>query len=268
MILFIGRLRSPKVTPVAAIVDQIEQTVALEPEPIEYDDFTDIENDVPTPADEPVEATIPDEQIEESPEAVNGEPTSVREFRVLANLEFSRLTAAKAAWEDVMSEESDSIPDVALNSIRVATGKCGLLLAKKFPFFSSLIDLAEASIAQRQQENVDETEETSPQQNAGVNDLLGMWEIIANEIADIDGSFDRLRRWREVSGWALEAKPKTPSRYGNDEKDAAKPAAKKPTSRLPRAIKNIETSHLTPTIASKMKAAGQRPLKVYIPKFN
>ena len=82
---------------------------------------------------------------------------------------------------------------------------CGLLLNKKFPFFSSLIDLTEKSISQPQDG------EMIANQRASVNDLLGMWTTIAKQIADIDRSFERLRRWREVSHWAFSSPPATPA---------------------------------------------------------
>lgn len=221
-------------------------------------DFTDIENQAPSAeiVEETEEQEYPEEPPTTSP-SVN-EPTTLNEFRLLANLESSRLSSNKAAWEDVMEEEGDSIPDIALNSIRVAVGKCGLMLTKKFPFFASLIDLAEESQAGKSsiEENLRDDE---PKPGTGLNDLLGMWEIIANEIADIDGAFGRLRRWRDVSAWAMESRPKTPARFGGEEKEAQhkKPAG----SRLPRATR--KSTLLTPTVSSKLKAvAAQKPLKV------
>ncbi|KAL5111882.1 Guanylate kinase-associated protein mar [Taenia crassiceps] len=189
-------------------------------------------------------------QMGESQLVSSKEPTSVSEFRVLVRMEASRLSSAKAAWEDVMAEEGESIPETAVSSIRVAVGKCGLLLTKKFPFFSSLVDLTENSLRQ-QQDEVDVT----PQQRASINDLLGMWAIISQQIADIDKSFERLRRWREVSGWALSTPPVTPAR------PTAAPAIEKRKgvgcTRLPRPVKAYDPDALVATAAPKFRPKGK-----------
>ncbi|KAL5961369.1 Disk large-associated protein 5 [Taenia solium] len=221
-------------------------------EAMDIDSVNDCEN-VPPP--EKAEESFHDcqlalsSQIGESQLVSPKEPTSVGEFRVLVRLEASRLSSAKAAWEDVMAEEGESIPETAVSSIRAAVGKCGLLLNKKFPFFSSLVDLTEDSLRQQQYE-VDVT----PQQRATINDLLGMWAIISQQIADIDKSFERLRRWREVSGWALNTPPVTPART------TTPPAVEKRKgvagSRLPGPIKAFDPDALSATAAPKLKPKG------------
>ncbi|VDM33733.1 unnamed protein product [Hydatigera taeniaeformis] len=188
-------------------------------------------------------------QIMESRGTSPKEPTSVSEFRVLVRLEASRLSSAKAAWEDVMSEEGESIPETAISSIRAAVGKCGLLLAKKFPFFSSLVDLTEASLRQ-QQDEVDVT----PQQRASINDLLGMWAIISQQIADIDKSFERLRRWREVSGWAFNTPPVTPARITDSL--SIKKRKGLGGSHLSRPIQPSDSDAFATTPAPKLKPKG------------
>ncbi|VDK22625.1 unnamed protein product [Taenia asiatica] len=220
-------------------------------EAMDIDSVNDCENIPPEKAEE----SFHDGQLALSSQIGEGqlvcpkEPTSVGEFRVLVRLEASRLSSAKAAWEDVMAEEGESIPEPAVNSIRAAVGKCGLLLTKKFPFFSSLVDLTEDSLRQ-QQDEVDVT----PQQRATINDLLGMWAIISQQIADIDKSFERLRRWREVSGWALNTPPVTPART------TASPAIEKRKgvagSRLPGLIKAFDRDALAATAAPKLKPKG------------
>ena len=56
----------------------------------------------------------PREACEEPQVDVPSEPTSVGEFRVLLRMEASRLSSAKAAWEDVMTEEGESIPEIGM----------------------------------------------------------------------------------------------------------------------------------------------------------
>ncbi|VDD80714.1 unnamed protein product [Mesocestoides corti] len=234
------------------IITTANDSQTLGVEPMNSEDVADLENESPQRPFEDVEHEL---EVQHSQENVSAEPTSVSEFRVLAGMESSRLSSVKAAWEDVLTEESGSIPDIAVNSIHAAVGKCGLLLTKKFPFFLSLIDLAEASIQQRQLGN------DKPQQSASVNDLLGMWAIISQQISEIDSAFDRLRRWREVSGWALEARPETPARY--DEKavtTAEKKQVGRPRQRKP--METVEVDAVTPTVSSKLKSArARKPLK-------
>uniref|UniRef100_A0A183T7B5 Guanylate kinase-associated protein mars n=1 Tax=Schistocephalus solidus TaxID=70667 RepID=A0A183T7B5_SCHSO len=199
----------------------------------------------PDPIDDS-ENIPPENDAKPAPESASTEriePSSVAEFRVLVDMEVARLKATKAAWEDVVEEEGSAIPDVALDSIRVAVGKCGLLIAKKFPFFHNLIDMADASLNPLKSA----TEESVP--SADVNDLLGYWTTIASEIEQIDNAFERLRVWRENSKWALESQPKTPSRF------ETKKETTKPSSRLPHAKKDLNPSALPTNIISKIRAA-------------
>ncbi|CDS40885.1 disks large associated protein 5 [Echinococcus multilocularis] len=215
-----------------------------EPEAIDIDSMDNCEN---VPPLKKVEESFQDReiasssQIAESRSGAPKDPSSVSGFRVLVHMEASRLSSTKAAWEDVMAEEGESIPENAVSSIRAAVGKCGLLLTKKFPFFSSLVDLTEDSLRQQHDEA-----DVTPHQRADINDLLGMWAIISQQIADIDKSFERLRRWREVSGWALNTPPVTPARM-------TAPAIEKRRgiggSRLPRPVKAF-------TAAQKLKPKG------------
>nr|VZI27651.1 unnamed protein product [Spirometra erinaceieuropaei] len=198
-----------------------------EPEPVD-----DSENLPPGNEAKPIPESAPSERME---------PSSVGEFRVLVDMEAARLKATKAAWEDVVDEEGSAIPDVALDSIRAAVGKCGLLLAKKFPFFHHLIDMADASL--HPLESATET----PTPSADVNDLLGYWTTIASEIEQIDSAFERLRMWRENSRWALESQPKTPNRF------EAKKEPTKLASRLPRARKDLNPFALPKNVSSKIK---------------
>ncbi|KAH9286798.1 hypothetical protein ECG_01031 [Echinococcus granulosus] len=222
-----------------------------EPEGIDIDGVDNCEN---VPPLKKVEESFQDReiasssQIAESQSGAPKDPSSVSGFRVLVHMEASRLSSTKAAWEDVMAEEGESIPENAVSSIRAAVGKCGLLLTKKFPFFSSLVDLTEDSLRQQQDEA-----DVTPHQRANINDLLGMWAIISQQIADIDKSFERLRRWREVSGWALNTPPVTPARM-------AAPAIEKRKgiggSRLPRPVKALDPDSVTVTAAQKLKPKG------------
>lgn len=143
----------------------------------------------------------------------------------------------------------------ALNSIRVATGKCGLLLSKKFPFFRQLIDMAENSQKLRVEARTESS--SSQQQNADVNDLLGYWATIATEIEQIDGSFERLRNWREISRWAVDMQPQTPARFQ--------------ASKLPRG-RQVSAETIASQSIAQLKTAAPKALKViivffYLPPF-
>ncbi|VDN12141.1 unnamed protein product [Dibothriocephalus latus] len=241
-IVCVGWLVSRSLVAPRTLESPVQEAANLDAEPEPMDDS---ENIPPGTETEPAPETVQAEQME---------PSSIGEFRVLVDMEAARLKAARAAWEDVVEEEGSAIPDVgntktiaveitelylsALDSIRVAVGKCGLLLAKKFPFFHNLIDMADASPNSA-------TEESAP--SADINDLLGYWTTIAAEIEQIDSAFERLRVWRENSKWALESRPKTPSRY------EAKKETTKPSSRLPRA-KALNPSALPKNIVNKIKA--------------
>ncbi|VDL15864.1 unnamed protein product [Hymenolepis diminuta] len=192
----------------------LKDASALNGELVDLDRNEDVENVPPpsqrTPSQKPIPSTSQPQIVSEDllMTTVNGEPRSVSEFRVLVNMEISRLSALKAAWEDVLEEEGTSIPEAALTHIRAAVGKCGLLIRNRLQTFFGLIDYTEASL--RKQEQGDINELTS-HQRSNINDLLGMWTNIAHQISDIDKSFDRLRRWRDVSKWAYSSPPATPA---------------------------------------------------------
>ncbi|VDN99465.1 unnamed protein product [Rodentolepis nana] len=180
----------------------------------DLDAVEDTENQPPppkeTPTQEPISSSSQPQMTNEnlSTTTVENEPRSVGEFRVLVNMEISRLSSLKAAWEDVMEEEGSNIPETAITHIRAAVGKCGLLIKNRLQNFFGLIDYTEESL--RKQEQGDINELTS-HQRSNINDLLGMWTNIARQISDIDKSFDRLRRWRDVSKWAYTSPPATPA---------------------------------------------------------
>lgn len=113
---------------------------------------------------------------------------------------------------------------LALNYIRAAVGKCGLLIKSKLPHFFTVIDHTEESL--RKQELGDVNELNSIERSS-INDLLGMWTNIATQISEIDKSFERLRRWREVSKWAYSSPPVTPVQVPHKRKESV-------PSRLPR----------------------------------
>lgn len=81
-----------------------------------------------------------------------------------------------------------------------------------------------------------------------------MWAIISQQIADIDRSFERLRRWREISGWALNTPPVTPART------TAPPALENRKdvggSRLPRPVKAFDPDAPAATAVPKLKPKG------------
>ncbi|KAH8860940.1 disks large associated 5 [Schistosoma japonicum] len=135
------------------------------------------------------------------------DPCSVSEFRVLADMETARLVALCGDWNCVLSEECDSIPEKALDSIRATVGKCQLLLQKKLPFFQSLIDMAETSL---EKSNTPSNTKTAPE--ATINDLLGYWTLVADEISLSDSAFERLRIWRDELHWSVDHCPVTPAR--------------------------------------------------------
>nr|CAH8820117.1 unnamed protein product [Trichobilharzia regenti] len=45
-----------------------------------------------------------------------------------------------------------------------------------------------------------------------LNDLLGYWTLVSNEIRLSDNAFERLRIWREDCNWSVEQYPVTPAR--------------------------------------------------------
>lgn len=95
---------------------------------MDIDDVNDCEN---IPPAEKVEESFQDgqlassSQIGESQLVSPKEPTSVSEFRVLVRMEASRLSSAKAAWEDVMAEEGESIPETGAYLIPRTLHLCG-----------------------------------------------------------------------------------------------------------------------------------------------
>ncbi|CAH8839481.1 unnamed protein product [Trichobilharzia szidati] len=129
------------------------------------------------------------------------DPNSVSEFRMLADMETSRLLALCGDWNCVLSEEGENMPEQARDSVRAAVGKCELLLQKKLPFFKSLIEMAEKS-------DIDDND--TPKTD--LNDLLGYWTLVSNEIRLSDSAFERLRVWREECNWSVEQYPVTPAR--------------------------------------------------------
>ncbi|CAH8494073.1 unnamed protein product [Schistosoma mattheei] len=135
------------------------------------------------------------------------DPCSVSEFRVLADMETARLLALCGDWNCVLSEECDNIPEKALDSIRATVGKCQLLLQKKLPFFKSLIEMAETSIGKS-----DTLSNSATAPEATINDLLGYWTLVADEISLSDSAFERLRVWRDELHWSIDQCPVTPAR--------------------------------------------------------
>lgn len=131
------------------------------------------------------------------------DPSSIAEFRVLADYEIARLISLCGDWNAVLDEEVNHIPESASDAIRATVGKCQLLLNKKIPFFKSLIELAEKS---------SDVTEQSAVPNTGINDLLGYWTLVADEIHRADSAFERLRIWRDKYNWAVDHRPITPVR--------------------------------------------------------
>nr|CDS28964.1 disks large associated protein 5 [Hymenolepis microstoma] len=227
---------------------------------IDLDTVEDIENLPPplkdTPTQEPTPSTSQPQMTNGnlSMTTVEDEPRSVGEFRVLVNMEISRLSALKAAWEDVMEEEGSKIPETAITHIRAAVGKCGLLIKNRLQTFFGLIDHTEESL--RKQEQGDITELTS-HQRSNINDLLGMWTNIARQISDIDKSFDRLRKWRDVSKWAYSSPPVTPAPPNKrQQKQVSKSRLPRPAWKSKGALKRL----IPP--ASNTTGARQRSPKI------
>ncbi|CAH8486307.1 unnamed protein product [Schistosoma turkestanicum] len=135
------------------------------------------------------------------------DPCSISEFRVLADMETARLLALCGDWDCVVSEECDSIPEKALDSIRATVGKCRLLLQNKLSFFKSLITMAEKSL-----EKSDTPSNSTTAPETSINDLLGYWALVADEISLCDNAFERLRVWRDELHWSIEQYPVTPAR--------------------------------------------------------
>nr|CAH8819821.1 unnamed protein product [Trichobilharzia regenti] len=133
------------------------------------------------------------------------DPNSVSEFRMLADMETARLLGLCGDWNCVLSEEGENMPETARDSVRAVVGKCELLLQKKLPFFKSLIEMAEKSV-----ESCNTDDNDTPKTD--LNDLLGYWTLVSNEIRLSDNAFERLRIWREDCNWSVEQYPVTPAR--------------------------------------------------------
>ncbi|CAH8494491.1 unnamed protein product [Heterobilharzia americana] len=120
------------------------------------------------------------------------DPCSVSEFRLLADMETTRLTQLCGDWNCVMWEEGSSIPERAIDSIRAAVGK---------------FEMAEKSLTE-----ADSPSNCTPAPKTDINDLLGYWTLVAHEISLLDSAFERLRIWRDDFGWSMDHCPVTPAR--------------------------------------------------------
>lgn len=98
----------------------LKDVSALNEELVDLDRNENVENVPPpsqqTPSQKPIPSTSQPQIASEDllMTAVDDEPRSVSEFRVLVNMEISRLSALKAAWEDVLEEEGTSIPEAGM----------------------------------------------------------------------------------------------------------------------------------------------------------
>ncbi|KAA3671014.1 uncharacterized protein DEA37_0008066 [Paragonimus westermani] len=131
------------------------------------------------------------------------DPSAIRDFRFLAEVEMGRLWVVCGDWNGVLSEESRQLPKQAVDCIRATVGKCQLVLQHKLPFFLSLVDMAERSA---------NAPPGSGAPKANANDLAGYWTLVADEISRADAAFDRLHKWRNQWNWDLEHCPITPPR--------------------------------------------------------
>ncbi|KAK4469577.1 hypothetical protein MN116_007116 [Schistosoma mekongi] len=203
------------------------------------------------------------------------DPCSVSEFRVLADMETARLVALCGDWNCVLSEECDSIPEKALDSIRATVGKCQLLLQKKLPFFQSLIDMAETSL---EKSNTSSNTITTPE--ATINDLLGYWTLVADEISLSDSAFERLRVWRDELHWSVDHCPVTPARSQIVKRRgrSSKQLKRLPTPRSNKTKKsqsisdgvlNISSQNILPSqkLGSTIKATKKKPVRSRFAEF-
>ncbi|CAH8611217.1 unnamed protein product [Dicrocoelium dendriticum] len=128
---------------------------------------------------------------------------AIKDFRLLAEVESSRLKLVCGDWNGVLTEESDKLPQSVLDSIRATVGKCQLVLQHKLSFFLTLVDKAESDLR---------TTGAGGTLKINPNDLAGYWTLVATEIAESDASFDRLCKWRDEWHWSPAHCPVTPPR--------------------------------------------------------
>ncbi|VEL16097.1 unnamed protein product [Protopolystoma xenopodis] len=94
---------------------------------------------------------------------------SLRKFKLLVNVELSRIQSLCGEWLSVLHEEEERIPESGVDTIRANVGKAKLLLDKKFNFFVGLLDTALLQLDESQ------TVETP----TNLNDLIGYWSLVS-----------------------------------------------------------------------------------------
>ncbi|CAH8531917.1 unnamed protein product [Schistosoma rodhaini] len=236
------------------------------------------ENIKPSNNDIITATSVSKEIFDDVPNSSVHDPCSVSEFRVLADMETARLLALCGDWNCVLSEECDNIPEKALDSIRATVGKCQLLLQKKLPFFKTLIEMAETSLGKS-----DTLSNSATAPEATINDLLGYWTLVADEISLSDSAFERLRVWRDELHWSIDQCPVTPARSqivkrrGRPSKQIKRlPTPKSSKSRKSQSVSDevLNTDNVNPSLSKKLgstvkanKDVQKKPVKSRFAEF-
>lgn len=114
---------------------------------------------------------------------------------------------------------------------------------------------------------------TAPE--ATINDLLGYWTLVADEISLSDSAFERLRVWRDELHWSIDQCPVTPARSqivkrrGRLSKQIKRlPTPKSNKSRKSQSVSDevLNTDSVNPSLSKKL-GSTVKATKVFILSF-
>ncbi|CAH8611946.1 unnamed protein product [Dicrocoelium dendriticum] len=187
------------------------------------------------------------------PETINI-VNAIKQFRSRADGEFNRLKFMCVDWNGVLTEESDTLPQSVVDSIRAVVEKCQLVLQYKLTFFLTMLDHTESTSGEIGLIGV-------PVINP--SDLEAYWTLIVEEIAKIDALFDSLCKWRDEWHWDPAHCPITPpqsvvTRTFRNRKVVSTPkrmgvpmASNSPVKKIPLQLASGTTSRTIPRAASE-----------------
>ena len=227
--------QSPEaVSSVAALFESLEGSpllAKLEAKLVSDEEITEADF-AEAPVAKAIKLDINFDKIAEQEEAEKGNVATehdVPHFRALLSSETARLTGLCSSWEEKLEENQARMKEEVQGEIRTVIGQARLVMAERFAQFSGLVDNCELRRGEK---------ETTCQ------DLLGFWEMIYFQVADVDKKFTKLVEIQNNNWQEVQPKPVLASK--------PRPSNKK----VVKVVKPAATSGLKAMIAAKRKAAA------------